>query len=167
MEILAAEKETNLAVVERIFHNVSVFSRDEIRDIIAHAQAVIEKEPQIEIPLKHHFSKDVYAREITIPQGSLIVGKIHKHTNLNILSKGKISLLSIDGCTTVEAPYTVVSSPGVKRLAYAHEDCVWITIHGTAEKDVDKIEEQFIAKSYDEVDEQIIDLQYEGAKCLG
>jgi hypothetical protein len=46
----------------------------------------------------------------------------------------------------------VVSPPGVKRLAYAHEESIWATIHGTDETDVDKIEEQFIAKDYSEVE---------------
>jgi hypothetical protein len=135
----------------------ALLSEAELKDVIANVeQAMIETvkcDPSLEVkvPVSHHFSKGVYAREIRIPKGSFIVGKIHKFENLNILSKGRISILSIDGVQTVEAPFTVVSSPGVKRVAYAHEDCVWTTIHGTDEKDVDKIEEVFIAKSYDEV----------------
>jgi len=134
-----------------------VVSKDEVREIISHLEAqmleIAEERGAVEIPVTHHFSKDVYAREIEIPKGTIVVGKIHKYQNLNILSKGEISLFSVDGCIRVKAPYTVVSSPGVKRFAYAHEDCVWTTIHGTNETDVDKIETIFIAKSYDEVPE--------------
>lgn len=118
---------------------------------------------KIEIPVEHHFSKDVYAREIKIPKGSFVIGKIHKFQNLNILSKGEISILSIDGVQRVKAPFTVVSSPGVKRVAYAHEDTVWTTIHGTAERDVEKIEEIFIAKTYEDVPLIVGGEQ----KCLG
>lgn len=114
---------------------------------------------EIQPPVTHHFSKGVYAREIFIPKGSFIVGKIHKFENLNILSRGDISILSIDGVIRAKAPYTVVSSPGVKRVAYAHEDCVWTTIHGTEEKDVEKIEEIFIAKSYEDVPELEIEIK--------
>ena len=43
----------------------------------------IEKEmlehEQVEMPVTHHFSKDLYARELFIPAGTLLVGKIHKH----------------------------------------------------------------------------------------
>lgn len=115
-------------------------------------EKVIAAQPQLEIKVTHHFSKGVYAREIFIPKGALIVGKIHKHENLNIVSRGEISFISIDGAKRVKAPYTVVSSPGVKRIGYAHEDTVWTSIHGTDEKDVNKIEEEFIAKDYGEVE---------------
>ena len=37
--------------------------------------------------------------------------------------------------------------PGTKRIAYAHEDTVWATVHGTHERDLDKIEAHFIAQS--------------------
>ena len=45
--------------------------------------------------VKHYFSpKDekygccTYAREMFIPKGTLIIGKIHRHQHLNIISKG-------------------------------------------------------------------------------
>lgn len=131
---------------------LQTLDKNEIQQLIADAEkSMVESEHGVEIPHVDHFSKSVYAREITIPKGTFLIGKIHKFQNLNILSKGKLSIISIDGCQTVEAPHTVVSSPGVKRFAFAHEDSVWTTIHGTDETDVDKIEEQFIAKNYDEV----------------
>lgn len=139
-----------------LFDSFQKMSKEEIQDFITHIESKMS-EPQtqenlgIEIPLKHHFSKDVYAREIFIPKGTFLVGKIHKFENLNILSSGELSIISIEGCARVKAPFTVVSPAGVKRLAYAHEDSVWTTIHGTNEKDVEKIEDQFIAKSYEEI----------------
>jgi hypothetical protein len=66
---------------------------------------------------------------------------------LNILSKGEISVLTEDGIKRVSAPFHVVSPAGTKRIAYAHEDCVWTTIHGTEENDLEKIEAHFIAQS--------------------
>lgn len=105
--------------------------------------------PQVEIPPVHHFSKSVYAREITIPAGTLIVGAIHRHQNLNIISKGDVTFFSIDGAKRAKAPHTFVASPGVKRVIFAHEDTVWTTIHGTDETDVERIEDEFIAKDYE------------------
>lgn len=102
-------------------------------------------------PITHYFSKDVYAREMFAAKGMIIVGKIHKHQNLNILSSGEVSILSIDGIMRVKAPFTFVASPGAKRVFYVHEDATWTVIHGTAETDVDKIESEFIAKDYSEV----------------
>ncbi len=128
------------------------YDKTQIQEFIAKAEVIMkESGAELEIPHVDRFSKGVYSREITITKGTFLIGKIHKFENLNILSKGKLSIISIDGCHTVEAPHTVVSSPGVKRFAYAHEDSVWTTIHGTDETDVDKIEEIFIAKDYSEV----------------
>lgn len=102
--------------------------------------------PQLEIPVRHFFSPGVYAREIQIPKGAIVTGKIHKFSQLNILSKGDISVMTEDGIKRVQAPFTIVSPPGTKRIAYAHEDCVWTTIHGTDETDLEKIEDRFIAQ---------------------
>lgn len=123
----------------------------EVRDYIADLEKKALSCSQIEIPVNHHFSKGVYAREIFVPKDSFIVGKIHKHENLNILIKGEMTILSIEGSARIKAPFTIVSPPGVKRVAFAHEDCIWMTIHGTDERDLGKIEEQFIAKSYEEL----------------
>ena len=128
----------------------------EVRDFITSFEGYLKTLPQEELPLIHHFSKGVYARELHIPKGCMLTGKIHKFENLNILSKGDISILSQDGVMRVKAPFTVVSSPGVKRLAYAHEDCVWTTILGTDSKDHSQISEEFTTDDYSLV---------EGFKC--
>lgn len=101
-------------------------------------------------PLKHHFAPGAYGREIFIPAGSLVVGKIHKHAHLNMLMKGRVSVATEEGVKHLEAPLTMVSPPGTKRVVYAHEDTVWVTVHLTNETDLEKIEDHVIAKSYDE-----------------
>lgn len=126
-------------------------TKPEIRSLISEIVALTMKEEQIEVPIKHHFSKGVYGREMTTIKGTFLVGKIHKYQSLNIISAGEVSVFSIDGVIRVKAPYTFVSTPGAQRVIYAHEDTVWTTIHGTDETDVDKIEEEFIAKSYEEL----------------
>lgn len=108
-----------------------------------------ELEPVVITPV-HHFSPGVYAREIFIPKGTVCTGEIHKYAQLNIMSKGDLSVLTEDGIVRVQAPFTVVSPPGTKRVAYAHEDTVWTTILHTDETEVLKIEDHFIAKTEDE-----------------
>lgn len=141
-----------------------------VRGKIDKLEAGILKQPQVEFPIKHHFSKGVYAREMFLPKGSLVVGKIHKFENLNILSQGEVSFFSIDGAFRVAAPHSFVASPGTKRVIYAHEDTVWTTIHGTFETNLDLIEQNFIAKDYSEVagiDEDELKLIAEAKLCLG
>lgn len=119
----------------------------ELRAKVNDLEAIMLTMPQVECPVKHYFSKGVYARELFIPKGCTITGKIHKHTNLNIMSQGEMSVLTDEGIKRVKAPFTIVSPPGTKRIAYAHEDTIWTTIHGTEETDVDQIELEFVAQS--------------------
>ena len=73
--------------------------------------------------------------------------RIHKFENLNVLVKGKIKVSIGDEIEIIEAPFIVVSPPGTKRIAHTITDCIWITIHGTHERDIDKIKNLFIADS--------------------
>jgi hypothetical protein len=120
------------------------------RDKVTLLEEEMLKREQIEIPLKHYFSPGVYAREITIPAGTLLTGRIHLYEQLNILSGGEISVLTHDGMKRVSAPFTVVSPPGTKRIAYAHTECTWTTILATEEKDPEVIEAKFTVKTEQE-----------------
>lgn len=120
------------------------------RDKVFTAEAIMKTLPQVELKVIHHFSEGVYARELYIPAGVVLIGEIHKFKNLNILSKGCIQVLTEDGMKEIEAPFTIVSPAGTKRIARALTDCVWTTIHGTDETDLTKIEIHFIAKSEQE-----------------
>lgn len=110
-------------------------------------EALMFERPQVELPVKHYFAQGVYGRELFIPAGTLLTGKIHKYEQLNILSQGEISVLTEEGVKRVKAPFHVVSPAGTKRIAYAHTDCTWTTIHQTELRDVDEIEAHFIAQS--------------------
>lgn len=121
-----------------------------MRERVHAFEAELLKLPQLEIEPRHYFADGAYAREITIPAGAVVTGKIHKYSQINILSKGEISVLTENGIERVSAPFTVVSPPGTKRVAYAHTECVWTTILGTDEKDADKIEAMFTTNSEQE-----------------
>jgi hypothetical protein len=109
----------------------------------------------------HHFAPmdDVYgcctyAREMFIPKGTLIIGKIHRHQHLNFILKGKVSVSTEFGKKYFEAPCTFISEVGLKRAVEAEEDTIWITVHLTkhfGEEHLDKIEEEVIAPTYAEI----------------
>lgn len=113
------------------------------------AEAQMLQLPQVELPVKDYFSYGVYARELFIPKGVMLTGKIHKYENLNIISQGELLVLVDDEIKRLCAPFTIVSPAGTKRIAYAIQDTVWTTIHGTYETNLDEIEKFFIAQNED------------------
>ena len=133
----------------------------EMRQKIDRLEQVMLSLPQFEIEPKHYFADGLYAREIFVPKGTTLTGKIHKTEHLNIISQGDISVMTEHGIKRIKAPYTMVSKPGTKRVGYAHEDTVWTTIHASPERDLDKLEALLIAPTYDELIEQKESL------CLG
>lgn len=124
-----------------------------ISDLVSKSQELISdtsKYEPINIPVEEDFSHDCYARTITIPEGACVVGKVHKYENLNFLLKGEMLLIDIEGARHIKAPYKVVSPSGVQRLAYAVTECVWTTVHGTKERDTEKIEKEYVCKDLEE-----------------
>ncbi len=129
--------------------------------------------PCVEIEPVHRFAPGLYVRELTVPAGHVIVGKIHKHETLNILLKGS-ALLACDGkIEKVSAPLTFVSGPGRQKAAIALEDMTWMNVHATTETDLVKIEQEFIEPD-PELDAYLRDtqalhktIQRENSQCLG
>ena len=118
-----------------------------IRSQVFEIEEWMREMPQLDLPVKHHFSKSVYGRELFIPKDTILTGQIHKYSQLNVLVSGDLSVLTEDGVKRVQPPFITVSPPGTKRIAYAHEDSIWLTVHGTDETDLDRIEQQFIAQN--------------------
>ena len=112
--------------------------------------------------LTHHFAPKVYGREILLPAGSDVVGKIHRHAHLNVIVKGRALVATEFGSHEVKAGDIFVSEPGAKRAVHAIEDTVWMTIHPNEAdtQDLEQIEEYVIAPSYDA-------LSFEDTKKVG
>ena len=119
---------------------------------------------QVETPIRHYFAAGMYAREMTIPSGTFVIGKIHRHQHISTVSKGDITVFTEFGKQRIKAPYTLVAEPGTKRAVYTHEETVWTTFHATNETDLEKLEAELIAPDYESF--EMAKLQDE-VKCLG
>jgi hypothetical protein len=107
--------------------------------------------PQAHMPKFHHFAEGVYARELHIPKGVCLVGRIHLKSQVNIVLKGEISVVGEDGSMKhFSAPCVFVSPSGTKRAGYAHEDTIWITVLGTEKTDPQEIYDELTALDFDE-----------------
>jgi len=102
-------------------------------------------------PLKHSFGDGCYIRELFMPKGMLFTSKIHKKTHPYFILKGDVSVLTEEGIKRVKAPFQGMTLIGTKRIIYTHEDTTWITVHVTKKKNLKKIEDEIIAKTYQEI----------------
>lgn len=150
---------------EILFKEINTLTKPELRESILSFESELLKLPGAILgdsercPLKHSFSGNLYIREIFLPKGTLLTGKIHRHSHPNFLMSGEVTVVTEDGgIEHLKAPLSMISKPATKRAIYAHEDTVWITIHEVGdERDLKKIEEIVIAPSYADLDKQISD----------
>ena len=102
-------------------------------------------------PVKHTFAGGCYIREIYNPANELIITKIHKKEHPFFLMKGKMSILTEEGIQNIEAPYQGVTKPGTKRAIYAHEECIFITVHATSNTTIEDVEDEVICTKYEDL----------------
>ena len=139
-----------------------VVTKEDIRSFIMNVQDQIETLPDTikvgpndpRTPLKHSFCNGVYCREIFIPAGMIVVGRVHKHAHHNVLLEGDVSVLTEDGAKRIQGPLHMVSSAGTKRLLFTHSDTRWMTIHANPDNntDVPKLESDICTWTYEEYD---------------
>jgi len=131
--------------------------------IVALTDAAFRLNRNVECPVRHHFTPGMYSREMFIPKGTCIIGKIHRHAHLNTVMSGVIQVTSEFGSGVVHAPCVFTSEPGTQRVLTALEDTVWITHHQNPSntRDLNIIEQEVIAESYAALETT------EDSKCLG
>lgn len=142
-----------------VIGNIELMSVQERRTLIeVYEQAcmyAVEQNPE------HEFKEEptqllcggVYARELRIPKDTTLVGEIHKHAHINVVSQGRIRVLTEDGITEIQAPCTFISKPGVKRVGFAIEDTVWTVFHATSNTDEEEIRKEFVVHTYKELED--------------
>lgn len=112
-------------------------------EVLNAAEALLEDLPSVEIPLTHRHTTGLYIREVLIPKGTILTTRIHKTEHPFFLMQGEVSVGSdMDGSQRLKAPYVGITQPGTRRIIYAHEDTIWVTVHATNEIDPDVIAEE-------------------------
>jgi hypothetical protein len=140
-----------------------------IRDQLAALESGLREEiasgrmEEAKLVVEHTFAPGVYIRKMYIPAGSLIVGKIHRHSHFNFISKGSVIVYTKDGREELTAPWDGVSTEGTKRSVYALTDVIWSTIHSnpTNTQNLEEIEAFTIAPSYEALSAPIENAQIE------
>lgn len=125
-------------------------TKEQRRADIQRAQEAILSMPQIENNPKHYFGGGMYARELFMPKGSAVIGKIHNKEHLVIISYGEVIVTTDDGTEHLKGPCTFVGKPGSKRALYMIEDTLWTAIHTTDAQTVEDAEAHLVSDDYEQ-----------------
>lgn len=120
-------------------------------------EATMQQLPEVECELEHVFTPGLYSRAIYMPQGTLIVSRIHKTKHQFNISSGVCAVKNNDGeWEILEAPYNGVTEAGTRRVLYIIENTLWTTYHAVPIEPTNDSEEA-IKEAVDKVDELILE----------
>ena len=100
----------------------------------------IKNADQTDLNTKHHFSDDIYAKEMTLPKGHIALSHKHKYSHLSCLAQGKCIVYTDGEKREFAAPAMIEIKAAVEHQIEALEDVTWFCIHATKENDPDKID---------------------------
>jgi hypothetical protein len=122
----------------------------EVRDGVTELAEQLKSLPQEDLPVQHDFLDGVYMRTVFMKADTIVIGKIHKQEHVAIISKGRATVLTEHGVVEIVAPFIFKSPPGSRRALRIHEDMVWTTVHRSDHKDLESLEDQLIAKDFND-----------------
>ena len=111
---------------------------------VDHLLAQTEQLPQVDCQTKHYFGPSIYIREVTMPAGTVVIGKPHKKEHMCVMLQGRMVVVLDDGTKQeLIAPLTFVGSAG-RKVAYILETTIFQNIMATDETDIEVLENMFI-----------------------
>lgn len=120
--------------------------RARIDSLTAHLLALPEY--HVEMRVEHTVEDGMYMRKLFIPKDTILVGKIHLKSCINIVASGSITVLTEFGMRRVNAGFTGVSAQGIQKVGIAHEDTVFINVFRTDLTDIAAIEAEIAAEEH-------------------
>lgn len=102
---------------------------------------------QVEPPLEHYHTSDLYGRRIFVKRDTAILTKVHKVEHITVALRGHCTVVDGNGVKTeVIAPSVFITKPGTWRVVYAHDDVEWLTVHACKERDLKVIEQLLVCE---------------------
>ncbi len=128
-----------------------IANRDVQQKIMA-LEAEWAKLPQLDIPVTHRYNGGIYAREITIPKGTLLTGRIYKDDHLDVMISGDVTVSGDDGIKRLKGYNIFQGKRGKKRAGYAHEDTTWLTFHNCPQMNDDAYLDYLTVETFEALD---------------
>lgn len=120
-------------LVEQLNMPGGPFTQSRMIDLISYGidtQCVSVLE-DLEASAKRYFCNGVYIKELLVPAGTLMVGKVHKTEHLVVMTCGDVSVMTPDKIFRLTGHNVFNSSAGMKRVGYFHEDTMWMNVHAS------------------------------------
>ena len=96
---------------------------------IAHLERMMLTMPQVEIPIEEYEGDGFYMREMRMPAGTFLLGRVHKYSNMNVMGCGSVYVWTAHDDLVHYEGYNVIEAfQGVQRIMYAVKDTIWTTI---------------------------------------
>lgn len=105
------------------------------------------KQEQVDCPVVHHFYPGIYMREVFFPAGTLAIGHAQRFDHLNIVLRGRVTMINLDGTTGEIVAPTIFMGQAGQKIGYINEDTVWLNAYPTTETDIEKLEATYLDKS--------------------
>jgi quercetin dioxygenase-like cupin family protein len=118
--------------------------RNPSRAKILELENEMSKHEQVKLDPVHYLAGGVYARELLIPKGVVVTGKVHKGDHLFFVMSGDLEVMTDDGVKRIKAPAILSSKAGIKRVAYAYEDTICVAVHATDKTEIKDIEDELV-----------------------
>jgi hypothetical protein len=106
---------------------------------------------------KHSFANGIYIREMRMKKGQLGFSAIHKHSYAFFLLSGRLASSKEEGVEEFVGPCYIISPQGAKRIVYAIEDCVIVTVHSnpTNTENLKELEEMNVVFDWNQYEEYL------------
>lgn len=129
----------DLTLPEEVTAYLALPPREQIASLVADLLA--SPDANREFVVRHSFAPGMYIREMDIPAGALVVGRLHKTECVNICAKGDIEVYTEQGgVMRVGAGFVAISAPGTMKIVLAYQDTTWVNVFRTDETDINKLE---------------------------
>lgn len=94
--------------------------------------------------LAHRFEPGRYIREMSLPAGTVFIGRVHKVGHLLVLLRGKARLISEEGSRDYSAVDMLQTPSGFQTIAYTLTSVLAQTVHANpAElRDIEELEDE-------------------------
>jgi hypothetical protein len=84
-------------------------------------------------PVAHHFCAGLYAREVTLPAGYVVIGHPHRAPCLNIVTAGRALVHAAGTVVEIKAGDIFATAAGVRKAALVFETLRFVNVHPNAD----------------------------------